>query len=69
MHLKAKMHQSRQDFSAIYVCVDCGHEEKGDGYDDAHVHQYVIPNMACKECGKTGGGPTTNPTIPAHVEI
>lgn len=69
MHLKAKLRQSRRDFTGIYECAHCGHEERGDGYDDAHFHHNVIPAMACKECGQTGGGPSTNPTIPAHIEL
>lgn len=47
--------QNRRDFYAIYECEHCGHTERSYGYDDANFHQNVIPNMKCKECGKTAG--------------
>lgn len=53
MRIKEKKRQHRRDFTAIYECGHCGHEEEGSGYDDANFHQNVIPNMKCGECGKT----------------
>lgn len=69
MHLKAKIRQSRRDFTGIFACSHCGHELEKSGYDDTHFHHNVIPRMECPECGKTGGGQQSNPTIPAHVVI
>ena len=44
--------QHRRDFQAVYKCEHCGHEEKGSGYDDAHFHENVVPNMKCGKCGE-----------------
>ena len=52
MKIKEILNQSRRDFTAIYVCEHCGHEENGNGYDDANFHQNVIPEMECTECKK-----------------
>jgi len=52
MKIKKIIGQHRRDFTAIYQCEHCQHEEKGDGYDDANFHQNVIPKMKCKQCGK-----------------
>lgn len=52
MKIKEILSQDRRDFQAIYVCEHCGHEEKGNGYDDDHFHRNVIPNKKCKECGE-----------------
>jgi len=52
MRIKEIISQNRRDFQAIYVCEHCGHEEKGNGYDDSNFHDNVIPNMVCKKCGK-----------------
>ena len=69
MYLKNKINQSRRDFTGTYACNHCGFEHEAYGYDDANFHHNVIPSMECPECGKSGGGPVTNPTIPAHVVI
>ena len=53
MKIKQILWQHRRDFTAIYECEGCGHEEEKGGYDDSHFHQNVIPDMACKNCGKT----------------
>jgi len=53
MKIKEIISQSRRDFTAIYICEHCEHEEESDGYDDAYFHQTVIPDMKCKKCGKT----------------
>ena len=53
MKIKEITYQNRRDFTAIYICEGCGHEYKGDGYDDANFHNNVIPNMKCKICGET----------------
>jgi ribosomal protein L37AE/L43A len=63
--------QIRRDFTAIYECEYCGHEEKGTGYDDSYFHQEVIPKKKCKECGKTAGDdyrPLTT-KYPDHIVI
>ena len=52
MKIKRIESQSRRDFSAIYECEHCGHEEQGRGYDDDNFHRNVIPSMLCGECGK-----------------
>ena len=38
-----------------YFCDCCGKEKQGEGYDDTHFHRDVVPDMKCKECGKTAG--------------
>lgn len=53
MRIKRILTQSRRDFTAIYVCEHCGHEEKGYGYDDSNFHNNVIPEKKCEKCGKT----------------
>jgi len=53
MKIKKITYQHRRDFEAVYVCEHCGHEQVGGGYDDANFHENVIPNMSCKNCGKT----------------
>jgi len=52
MKIKKITWQHRRDFEAIYECEHCGHEQKGDGYDDSYFHTNVIPVMKCKKCGK-----------------
>ena len=52
MKIKEIIWQSRRDFSAIFECEHCGAEEKHNGYDDANFHSNVIPDLACKKCGK-----------------
>lgn len=53
MKIKEILSQHRRDFSAIFVCEHCGHEEKKNGcYDDEFYHTNVIPNMECPSCGK-----------------
>ena len=53
MKIKKIINQMRRDFTAIYECEHCGHEQKGPGYDDGYFHQTVIPMMKCEKCGKT----------------
>lgn len=53
MRIKKILSQIRRDFSAIYVCAHCGHEEEGTGYDDEYFHAEVVPTKKCKKCGKT----------------
>lgn len=69
MHIKSKIRQHRRDFTAIYACAHCGHEEKGDGYDDAYFHNSVIPIMRCPACGQSGGGNVSTPTVPEGVVL
>ena len=71
MKIKKITDQMRRDFWAIYECEHCGHEKKGSGYDDANFHKNVIPEMECKECGKTSSEdyrPLTT-KYPEHVVI
>ena len=55
MKIKTILTQSRRDFTAIYECEHCSHEQKGIGYDDANFHQNVIPTFECPKCKKTSG--------------
>jgi transcription elongation factor Elf1 len=52
MFIKKIESQCLLDFYATYECEHCGHEDEMGGYDDAHFHQNVVPNMECKNCGK-----------------
>lgn len=57
--------QNRRDFWADFECEGCGHtEEDRQGYDDRNFHDNVIPNMKCKDCGKSRNdlGVTAEPT-------
>lgn len=51
MKIKKMLSQHRRDFTAIFECENCGHEVEAAGYDDAHFHERVIPDMACENCG------------------
>ena len=53
MKIKKILSQSRRDFTAIYKCEHCGHEEEGGGYDDANYHRNVVPARKCGSCEKT----------------
>jgi transcription elongation factor Elf1 len=55
MRINKIISQSRRDFTAEYVCDNCGATHVGSGYDDTFFHQTVIPKMVCKTCGKTAG--------------
>lgn len=55
MHIKKIISQYRRDFEAVYVCEHCGHEHRGQGYDDSYFHKEVIPKMTCPSCGKEAG--------------
>jgi hypothetical protein len=55
MKIKTIVSQHRRDFRAIYSCEHCGYEEDGSGYDDAHFHNNVIPEMSCTACRKKAG--------------
>lgn len=69
MHIKHKTRQHRRDFTAVYACAHCEHEQRGSGYDDAYFHEHVIPQMSCKACHRTGGGPASTPDVLAHVTL
>lgn len=56
MKIKTITGQHRRDFHAIYECEHCGNTETGSGYDDDNFHRNVIPDMACKACGKKSAG-------------
>lgn len=45
MRIKEILSQNRRDFSALFICPFCRHEEKKTGYDDANFHLNVIPKM------------------------
>lgn len=54
MKIKQINSRNRRDFYADYECENCGHIEMNmSGYDDAHFHNSVIPNMICPSCGKS----------------
>lgn len=69
MKIKTILNQYRRDFTAIYECQHCGHEQQGYGYDDANFHENVIPNMECDMCEKKGNEVTSEASIPAHVVL
>lgn len=51
MKIKEITEQNRRDFTAIYECENCGHTQKGNGYDDRNFHDNVVPMMVCPACG------------------
>lgn len=56
MKIKKITYQHRRDFKAIFECDHCGYETPEQwGYDDAHYHNDVIPDMVCPKCGKKAG--------------
>ena len=67
MRIKEKTGQHRRDFTAVYECESCGHEQKDYGYDDSYFHENVIPNMQCSECGKSSRMVSSSPSIAAEV--
>lgn len=67
MRIKQIVSQHRRDFTAIYECQHCGHEERGSGYDDAHFHTNVVPDMVCKKCNRTADK-SYRPLMPKHPE-
>lgn len=70
MRIQRMISQHRRDFTADYVCEECGHvEHNGRGYDDANFHWNVIPAMKCPKCGEVSGVITSDPTVPAGVVI
>lgn len=71
MRLKTKITQYRRDFTGLYECEHCGHEQRRDGYDDTYFHQHVIPNMTCTVCGRKAAAttPKTAPDVAADVTI
>lgn len=52
MEIKKIISQFRRDFTAIYKCEHCGHEEEDSGYDDTYFHEKVVPHRKCPDCGK-----------------
>lgn len=67
MRIKEIINQHRRDFTAIYECEHCQNESKGSGYDDAHFHAKVIPEMVCTECGNKS--PISyEPLAPTYLE-
>ena len=55
MRIKKILNQHRRDFTAVYECEHCGDKETKSGYDDAHFHNNVIPDMECRKCGCKAG--------------
>lgn len=54
MKIKEVTSQYRYDFTAIIECEHCQHEQKLEtGYDDSYYHTRVMPEMKCKNCGKS----------------
>jgi hypothetical protein len=53
MKIKQIVDQHRRDFTAIYECEHCQHEERGRGYDDRNFHDNVVPAMRCSVCQRT----------------
>lgn len=52
MKIQKIISQYRRDFTAVYECEHCGATTTTNGYDDAHFHKIVIPQMKCSLCGK-----------------
>ncbi len=75
MKIKEIKFQIRRDFTAVYECQFCGNTYEGSGYDDTHFHQNVVPDMKCKNCGKSSNSePQENPRplttkYPDHMEV
>lgn len=54
MKIKKVTDKHRYDFCAILECEHCGREQElKTGYDDDYYHTRVIPEMKCKNCGKS----------------
>ena len=62
--------QHRRDFWADMGCENCGAKDKIRGYDDRNFHDNVIPEMKCKECGKSRNdlGIKSEPTPTRYAE-
>lgn len=71
MKIKQILSQSRRDFTALYECEHCGHEQKDRGYDDANFHENVIPRKRCPKCDKTASEDyrALSTKYPEHVTI
>jgi transcription elongation factor Elf1 len=67
MQIKTITSQHRRDFYAVFLCEHCQHEETRSGYDDAFFHNQVIPQMQCKNCGKTASD-DYRALAPKHAE-
>jgi len=67
--------RNRRDFWADFECEFCKYVEKDtSGYDDRYFHDNVIPEMDCKECGKStnseGGTPDKTATLyPEGIQL
>lgn len=49
-----RYNQYRRDLSIDLKCESCGAEDtKTNAYDDANYWVNVVPDMECKECGKS----------------
>lgn len=53
MKIKEITYKSGRDYWAIFICENCGHEEKDRGYDDDNYRENVIPNIRCHICDKS----------------
>ena len=52
MRISKILNRHRRDFTALYVCEHCGHEQTSTGYDDYYFHEKVVPGMKCPKCGE-----------------
>jgi hypothetical protein len=57
----------RRDFRAVYECEYCGFSFEDSGYDDAHFHNSVIPDMKCLKCNKKADE-TYQPLTPKYPD-
>jgi len=68
MRIQKIIWQNRRDFKAIYECEFCGDTGEGNGYDDSHFHDSVIPNLRCRKCDKKSGTATSQATNPDYMQ-
>ena len=58
MIIVKETYRNRNDFTALYKCDQCGHEQAGWGYSDAFFYGTVLPNAICPKCGRNSKGET-----------
>ena len=58
MNIKEIKYSHRNDFIAIFVCTNCGHEFEAWGYSDVNYFDNVMPNAVCPKCGLNSYGET-----------
>lgn len=52
MHLIKREDQYRRDFTGLFYCEHCGHQQHERGYDDQYFHSHIIPTIRCNACDK-----------------